>query len=188
MPFDIAGNYTRLYDWTADRDADIKIQAARMDAEADDYAAAFNMMFFRNGLVAMTGDLDLGGNRMVGLAQGGAANPSLAAQADTDTGVFWEVDNVAFAFAGRKRFAARDNDVTVYETSVGSPAVIAGRIRFASESAERGTLSVTNGGVIGYTKAGGAFSQLMAAANFPSGTAAPNNANGADGDFYFQYA
>ena len=90
MPFDGSGNFSRVHDWTDDRDNGIKIQASRMDAEFDDMASAFNQVFFRNGLVAMSGALDMGDNDLDNIKSGTAAAPSINFNDDTNTGLFLE--------------------------------------------------------------------------------------------------
>lgn len=78
MPFDPSGNFTRLYDWTDDRDASIKIDAGRMDAEFDNYADAINAMFsgsqsFRAPAKSVYGT---------------AAAPGWTFEGDTNTGMY----------------------------------------------------------------------------------------------------
>lgn len=55
MPFDISGNFTRDYNFQADRDAGIKVQAARVDGECDNYATGFNLVHLRDGRAPATG-------------------------------------------------------------------------------------------------------------------------------------
>lgn len=88
MPFDASGNYTRVHDWTTDRDNNIKIQALRMDQENDDIAAAFNQVMLRSGVAAMTGDLDLGQNSITGLENGTVSAPAIQFSNDTQTGFY----------------------------------------------------------------------------------------------------
>lgn len=61
MAYDGAGNYNRVHDWTQDRDAGYNINAARMDEEFDDIAAALSAALLRDGRAAMTNALNMGG-------------------------------------------------------------------------------------------------------------------------------
>ena len=100
MPYDGAGNYTRIHNWQADRDLDIKIQAARMDEEQNDRAAALNQVMLRSGVTPMSGNLDLNGNRLIGLVNGLQTAP--AVQFDNDVGT-------GFYLNGTNRFAIATN-------------------------------------------------------------------------------
>lgn len=88
MPYDGSGNFTRAYNWVADKLAAIKIQAARMDGEFDNYATALNQVLLRNGVAPLTGDLKLGANKVTGIAAGAVATPSLTFSGDATTGVY----------------------------------------------------------------------------------------------------
>lgn len=88
MPFNGSGFYSRVHDWTDDRDNGIKIRADRMDQEFDDIASALNEVFFRSGLVPMSGDLTMGANDIKGIASGAAATPSVQFSVDPNTGLF----------------------------------------------------------------------------------------------------
>lgn len=90
MPFDPSGVFTRLYDWTDDRDNGVKIDADRMDAEHDDFAAAFNSMFsgaqpFRAPARTVYGTVSL---------------PGWAFEGDADTGVYRAAANTLGLAAG----------------------------------------------------------------------------------------
>jgi len=111
MPFDLAGNYTRLHNWEQDRDADIKIQAVRMDDEFNDIASALNRVFFRNGLVAMTGDLSMGSNRIKELSSGSQSVPAISFTADPDTGMFYNT-GIGFSYGGVSRLGINDQAAT----------------------------------------------------------------------------
>lgn len=88
MPFDGSGNFSRLFSFTQDRNNGIKILASRVDGEFDNVASALNQGFFRTGIVGMTGDLNMGLNRLVGLSDGAAGNPATKFSADTTTGLY----------------------------------------------------------------------------------------------------
>jgi hypothetical protein len=106
MPgYDGFGNFTRGYNWTADKLASIKIQAARMDGEFDIYATALNQVILRNGVAAFTGDVKLGGNDITGIGLGTAASPSIAPTGDTTSGVYFpSTGAVGLSASGVLRF------------------------------------------------------------------------------------
>lgn len=88
MPIDGGGTFTRSQNFTQDRDNGIKILASHVDDEFDNFAAAMNEVFFRSGLVAMGGDLNMGTYRIIGLHSGTAGSPSIKFNSDTSTGLF----------------------------------------------------------------------------------------------------
>lgn len=101
MPFDGAGNFTRVYNWVADKLASVKIQAARMDGEDDGFADAFNEVLLRNGVAPLTGDLKLGSNNITGVATGLDSMPSITFVGDATTGLFQPVpSSVGIAIDG----------------------------------------------------------------------------------------
>lgn len=88
MPFDGAGNFVRSYDFEDDRNNGIKILAARVDGEFDNIAAGLNNVFFRNGIIAMTGDINVGLNKVVGLGSGSIGAPAISFGSDVATGIW----------------------------------------------------------------------------------------------------
>jgi hypothetical protein len=88
MPFDLSGNFSRLYNWADDRNSGIKILASRMDNECDNFANALNGMFFRNGFVPMTGDIAMGQNYITGLGSGSLAAISVRFSDDPNSGLY----------------------------------------------------------------------------------------------------
>src|SRR6188768_2712868 len=98
MPFDPSGNFTRVMNWQQDRDNGIRILADRHDAEDDNFAAAFNQVFLRGGIVPMTGDLNMGGYNINTIKAGSAAAPSLTWELDPDTGLY-QPDPSSLAFS-----------------------------------------------------------------------------------------
>lgn len=61
--WDGAGSFTRVYDWTDDRDGGIKILASRFDSENDTFAAGIQACLTKNGENSATANLNLGGFR-----------------------------------------------------------------------------------------------------------------------------
>jgi len=88
MPYDPSGNFTRLHNWGSDRDAGIKIMADRHDDEDNNFAGALNQVLLRNGSVPLGGDLQMAGYRILGVAQGSAAAPSIMFNTDPNSGLF----------------------------------------------------------------------------------------------------
>lgn len=87
MPFNASGTFSRLHNWQQDRDSGIRITADRHDAEDDNFAAALNQTFLRNGVVPMTGNIQMGGYKIVALGSGAAAQPGITFT-DLDTGIY----------------------------------------------------------------------------------------------------
>jgi hypothetical protein len=103
MAFDGSGNFTRSYDFETDRDNGIKILAARVDGEFDNFNTGMNQTFLRTGIVPMSGDLAMGTNRLTGLHAGSVASPSTKFAASTGTGIFLNSSyNMAVAINGVK--------------------------------------------------------------------------------------
>lgn len=88
MPFDGSGNFSRLYSWQADRDNGIRILASKMDGEFDNFAAGMNVVFFRNGLVPMSGNLNMGQNYITGLGAGSVGALSVRFADDPNSGLY----------------------------------------------------------------------------------------------------
>lgn len=114
MPFDGLGNFTRSYNFTADKLAAIKIQSVRVDGEFDNYATGMNEVLLRNGVAPMTGDLKLGDNEVTGIASGSDATPSIRFDADTTTGLFLVGAGVlGFTAGGAEKFRLNDLGASV---------------------------------------------------------------------------
>ena len=117
MPFDGSGNFSRLYSWQSDRDNGIRILASRMDGEFDNFAAGMNQVFFRNGLVPMSGNLNMGQNYIYGLGAGSATALSLRFGDDPNSGLFLNGYNKpTLAANGVGRLEANTAGVQVYGT------------------------------------------------------------------------
>jgi hypothetical protein len=112
MPFDVAGNFTRSYNFQQDRDNGIKILAARVDGEFDNFATGMNAVFFRDGRVPMQADLRMNINRITGLADGAVGSPALKFSTDANTGPYLD---------GLSRYAISVNGVqrAVFTTPCG---------------------------------------------------------------------
>jgi len=93
MAWSGSGTFTRVHDWTADRDSGIKILASRMDTEDDGFATGINACLAKNGENAATGNLNLGGNRFTN------ASTSVSARSDLTPVAVVQDGSVCFATA-----------------------------------------------------------------------------------------
>lgn len=72
MGWNGSGTFTRSYDWTNERDADYKIDAAKFDTENDNFKDGINACLAKNGENAATADLPMGGFKHTGVGDGTA--------------------------------------------------------------------------------------------------------------------
>lgn len=70
MPYDSAGNFTRVHNWEDDRINDIDIVSDRHDEEDDNFAAGLSDCMLRDGRCTMTGNLKMGSFQVTGMANG----------------------------------------------------------------------------------------------------------------------
>lgn len=83
MPFDSNGVFSRVMNWTSDRQNGIAIECGRHDQEDDNFAQGFNNTFCRDGRAAATGDFNLGNHKVQNLANG-TANTDAVNKAQLD--------------------------------------------------------------------------------------------------------
>lgn len=88
MPFDASGNFTRNYNFVQDATNGIKILAARVDGEFDNFATGMNAVFFRDGRVPMQADLRMNINGITGLKDGALGSPAIKFNTDPNTGPY----------------------------------------------------------------------------------------------------
>jgi hypothetical protein len=144
MPFDVSGNFTRLYNWQTDRNNGIKILASRMDGEFDNFATGMNLVFFRDGRVNMSGTLGMGLNRMTGVADGSAANPSIKFNGDANSGPFLDgLSRYGIAVNATKRFVVSASGIEVI--GAGN---FTGAIDTAALNVNNGTLTFKDGSAV----------------------------------------
>lgn len=86
MALDGSGTYNRVYNFADDRDAGVKILAARMDEEIDSIAVALSKALYKDGQQTPTANIPMGGFKITGLG-----TPT----ADTDASTKAYVDNAA---------------------------------------------------------------------------------------------
>lgn len=92
-----AGNFTRANGatgWVDDANNNIGIEATRHDTQDNDFATGIDQCLNKTGQNSMTGDLNVGGNRVTNVASGTAAAPAICAGGDVDTGIFSPAANV----------------------------------------------------------------------------------------------
>jgi hypothetical protein len=77
MPFDSNGVFTRVMNWTQDRQNHIAIECGRHDQEDDNFAQGFNDCFCRDGRAAATGNFNLGNNKIQNIATGTASTDAV---------------------------------------------------------------------------------------------------------------
>lgn len=121
MSVDGAGNFTRLYSWATDAAGGIKIQSGRMDDEFDNYAAACNLTFWRDGRTPMTGNFKLGGNSITGAGLGSASacSYSFTGSNGQNTGIYSPSAGVAsIAASGTEILRATSTGVGIGNSGV----------------------------------------------------------------------
>lgn len=114
MPVDGSGNFTRSYNFVQDKANGIKIVASRMDGEFDNYAAALNQMLLRSGIVALSGNLNLGTNTILGVGNGAVGSPAIRFNADATSGIYMPAaGRVAMSAGGINRVDANSTGVAL---------------------------------------------------------------------------
>lgn len=77
MAYNGSGTFVRLYDWTTDKAAGIKIRADRMDEEMDGFATGLSTAITKDGQTTITANLPMNSKKLTGLAAGSAAGDSV---------------------------------------------------------------------------------------------------------------
>lgn len=77
--FDGNGTFNRLYNWQADKAANINIRADRMDAEMDGFATGLSTCVTKDGQTQITHNLPMSGFRHTGVANAQSSNDYAAA-------------------------------------------------------------------------------------------------------------
>ena len=85
MPFDSTGNFTRVHNWENDRLNDVDIVSDRHDEEDDNLAQGISACVCKDGRSVMTGNLNVGGCRVINIG---------VAQASTDAVNKSQLDDV----------------------------------------------------------------------------------------------
>ena len=145
MPFS-GGVFTRLYNWVADKNANIKITASRMDGEDDGFSDAIN------AIVSQTQAF----TAPVKTTAGSASLPSLTFSADTNTGLYNKsADVIGVTLGGSNamdltasglKFTATGDTLDYFGANTFTPTIV------GMSSAGVGTYSVQTGH---YVRVGG---------------------------------
>lgn len=84
-----SGVFERQHNWTDDANNGIKIRADRHDEEDDNLAIGLNNCLTKDGQNAATGNINLGSNRIYGLADGTGANDAVTlGQMQENSGIY----------------------------------------------------------------------------------------------------
>jgi hypothetical protein len=145
MPFDSVGNFTRNYNFTADKNAGIKIRSDRVDAEFDNYAVALNQVLMRDGRVAMSGNLSLAGNTLYGVGAGSVGIPAIRFSGDVTSGVYLPAaGQVGLVAGGVERFKVNSTGAAVTGAlTVSSTLAVTGASTLTGNTTVGGTFGVT---------------------------------------------
>jgi hypothetical protein len=140
MPFDGSGNFSRVQNFVADKNGGVKIVAARMDGEFDNFANGLNQLFLRSGVAGMTGNLNMGNNGISALGNGTVAVPAIRFNTDATSGIFMPGSGiVATSILGVER-------LRVNNTGVG----ITGNFAVSGNTVFTGVVSDANSNELGY--------------------------------------
>lgn len=153
-----SGTWTRHYNWVTDKNASVPITASRFDTEFSEIETGFSSVLVRDGQAAMTGNLDLGGNKLINIAAGTAALPSMYFTTDTTTGWYRSALNEwSFSVAGVVDFTLSANTLTalsgssiatntITETTAGSGVTI-DSVLLKDNTVLAGTLTMAAGSI-----------------------------------------
>jgi hypothetical protein len=134
-----AGNFTRANgstEWQDDAALGLGIEPGLHDAQDNDLATGIDQCLNKTGQNAMTGNLNVGGNRVTNVASGTAAAPAICAGNDVDTGIFSPAANeLAVSTNGVER--VRINSVGSVGIGVSNPGVLLDLRRDANNTLTR---------------------------------------------------
>lgn len=80
MPYSGSGLFSRVYNWVADRNANVKIRADRMDTEMGGFAAGLSNAICRDGQSTITASIPFNGQKITGLGDATAATDAMNRQ------------------------------------------------------------------------------------------------------------
>lgn len=84
-----SGTFVRTHNWTSDKNAGIKIDSARMDAEDDGFATGLSTAITKDGQTTITANIPFNNKKITGLASGTARTDSLNVGNVQDGGFVW---------------------------------------------------------------------------------------------------
>lgn len=152
MPRNGSGQYNPLTNTWNPPVTGVLATGADFQAQLNDISAAITQSVSKDGQTPMTASLPMGNNSIVGIASGTETSPSISANGDTNTGVYFPAaDTVAIATGGVKRVEVDANGkLFVATTSDNANA----RVHFA------GTTQANNGINLSYSGMGSALIRI----------------------------
>ena len=104
MPRNGSGQYNPLTNTWNPPVTGVLATGADFQAQLNDISAAITQSVSKDGQTPMTANLPMGNNSIVGIASGTETSPSISANGDTNTGLYFPAaDTVAIATGGVKR-------------------------------------------------------------------------------------
>ncbi len=156
MPYNGSGVFTRLYDWTDERDAANNIDSVKMDAEDDGFATGLSNAITKDGQTTVTANLPMASYKHTNVG---------AASARTDYARADQIQDSGFQLIG----SISGTDTITGSLTPSISAYAAGQtFKFVSAGANTGavTLNVNGAGAKAVTKAG---TNALVAGDIPSG-------------------
>lgn len=169
MGYDANGNYTRTHNWSADASANIKIIASRMDAEFDDFASALALPLLRDGRNAATGNIPMGGFRLVNVGAPASATNYMRAKDVIENVPIYVVDaessadrisvSAAFYTTASAATAPRDGSNLIVKMGSDKSSAVAIRINTGDGNPHSAGVVLSNGSAIysGALRSGGIY-------------------------------
>jgi hypothetical protein len=121
VPYNGAGVFTRIYNWVTDRNANVKIQAVRMDAEMDGFATGLSNCITKDGQTTVTANIPFNNQKITGLGDATTGTDALNRQTADARFVRYDAsqtlsggnktqayDNLGFSTVGKALVVATD--------------------------------------------------------------------------------
>jgi hypothetical protein len=167
--YDGSGNYTRTHNFSADASAGIKILAARMDAEFNDFASAMPLALLRDGRNAATGNLPMGGFRHTNVGAPASATNYMRAKDFIENVPIYVVDaeasadrisvSAAFYTTASAATAPRDGSKLIIKAGSDKSSAVAIRLNTGDGNPHSGNVTLSNSSAIysGAIRSGGVY-------------------------------
>ena len=169
MGYDGTGNYTRTHNFSADASAGIKILAARVDAEFNDFASAMPLAVLRDGRNAATGNLPMGGFRHVNVGAPASATNYMRSKdfienvpiymVDAETSVDRISVSAAFYTTASAATAPRDGSHLIIKAGSDKSSAVAIRLNAGDGNPHSANVILANGSALysGAIRSGGIY-------------------------------
>lgn len=169
MSYDGAGNYTRTHNFSADASANIKILAARVDAEFDDFASAMGLPLLRDGRNAATANIPMGGFRHTNVGAPSSATNYIRAKDFIENVPIYMVDaetsadrisvSAAFYTTASAATAPRDGSHILVKAGSDKSSAVAIRLNTGDGSPHSAAVILANGSALysGAIRSGGIY-------------------------------